>query len=211
MPIPKAIDHIVYAVSDLESGIAELQQKLGVKAQIGGRHSTQGTKNALINLDKDCYLELLCIDEENSQIQPPRWMGIDLYTKSQITRWALKSSQIEQGAAILKSYHPDMGKLFGGSRNVADGSVLKWNMCLPLAAPEVEIAPFLVDWSQSEIHPSKRMPDMNCKMLDFYAIHPNPESYANVMEKFGIDLRIERGENISLRLVLECPNGKVEI
>jgi hypothetical protein len=55
--------------------------KLGVKPVIGGRHLLHGTKNALINLGNQCYLEILAKDEENPTFKGTRWMGIDLITQ----------------------------------------------------------------------------------------------------------------------------------
>ncbi|CAM4111116.1 VOC family protein [Zobellia roscoffensis] len=207
----RLLDHIVYSVKDLDAAILTLEKKLGVKAVFGGYHATQGTKNALINLDNGTYLELLAADDDNKNILPPRWMGIDVLKKDQITRWALKSAQLEKDAEIVKQYHPEMGKITGGSRNTANGSLLKWQLILPLPTPEVELIPFMVDWSQTETHPHDALPNMRCKLIELYGTHPNSDLLKITFKKLGVQLRIDPNENINLKAIIQCPNGVVEI
>ena len=42
------LDHIVYAVPDLDEGIRNIHEKLGVMPVYGGRHLLEGTHNALL-------------------------------------------------------------------------------------------------------------------------------------------------------------------
>ncbi|MDO6515664.1 VOC family protein [Zobellia uliginosa] len=205
------LDHIVYTVRDLDAAILTLEKKLGVQAIFGGYHATQGTKNALINLDKGSYLELLAADESNQNIAPPRWMGVDMLTKDQITRWALKSEQLKKDADILGQYKAKMGNIGAGSRHTTEGTLLKWQLILPLPTPEVELVPFMVDWSQTETHPHEALPNMGCKLIELYGTHPNPDLLANIFTELGVRFRIERDKNTSLKAIIQSPKGIVEI
>jgi hypothetical protein len=192
-------DHIVYAVPDFDLALLGLSEKFGVKPVIGGRHLLHGTKNALINLGNQCYLEILAKDEENTTFKGSRWMGLDLITQPTITRWAVKSPDIEKGSVILKNYQSDLGQISSGERLTTDGSLLKWKMTLPTSEPEVDIIPFLLDWSESTFHPCDRL-ENECKLvsIDFY--HPKPE----VMQKLFISMSIENK-------ILHSPEPKIEI
>ena len=147
------IDHIVLAVPNLEEGILWVEEKLGIKPVYGGQHQTEGTHNALLNLGNECYLELLAIDFSNKKISSPRWMGIDLIDEPTITRWAVKSDNLVKEVEFLKNVNNLLGNYKAGSRVKADGSILKWQLSIPLPKPKVEITPFLIDWEDS-IHPT---------------------------------------------------------
>lgn len=207
----RQIDHIVYTVLDLDTAISDFEKQLGVRPIFGGYHTTFGTKNALINLDNGIYLELLAADETNTDVKPPRWMGVDLLTRNQITRWALKSDNLEKDRVPLKMYNPEMGNIRSGSRNTASGSLLQWQLIMPLPSPEVELIPFMVDWSTSETHPHNELPNMNCELLELIATHPNPDLFSEAFQALGLKFRIDQSEEIGLKLRLNCPKGIIEI
>ena len=138
-------------------------------------------------------------------------MGIDLLSENQITRWALKSGQLERDSYILKAHDPNMGSVSGGSRNTAKGSLLKWELILPLPTPEVEIIPFIVDWSQTETHPHDELPNMDCKLVELCGTHPDPDQFGETFEKLGSEFKIAKAEKIALKAILSCPKGIIEI
>ena len=206
-----SLDHIVYAVSDLDLASKELEQKLGVAPIFGGHHTTEGTKNALINLKDGMYLELIAIDHNNKNIIQNRWMGVDLLTKNQITRFALTSEDLAKDSITLKKYDPTMGVLKKGSRYTASGHTLQWELLMPLPTPEVDLIPFMLDWSKSDTHPHKVLPDMGCTLIEMYATHPTPEKITPILEALGYDLRIEKSNQTTIHITLDTPNGIVHL
>ncbi len=209
--IKRRIDHIVYAVSDLDAAILEFEQKFGVRPLYGGYHKTFGTKNALVNLNDQIYLELIAVDNNNLGVMPPRWMGVDLLTKNQITRWAIKSDSLKKDSKILKTYNLKMGNIVAGARNTADGSLLQWQLTMPLPTPEVELIPFLLDWSATDKHPSRIMPNTGCELIELYGTHPNPETIEDVLNALQCDFRVEKSEHMSIQLELNTPNGIIKL
>ena len=208
--MPHTIDHIVYAVFDLDRAIADFTQQLGIAPVFGGRHEGRGTKNALLNLGKGCYLELISIDEWNTNIAPPRWMGLDVLEKPQITRWCLKSDDLAKDQAILRAYDPTMGEQWNGQRQTASGELLAWEMLLPLPEPEVEVMPFMVDWGASAFHPTERLPQ-SCTLLKLELTHPKPGQVKPYLERLGVELAIRVGEKAGIRALIESPAGEVWI
>lgn len=206
----RKIDHIVYCVPNLEKAVADLESKLGIKAKIGGRHLTEGTKNAIINLGNKCYLEILAIDHNNKEIQGPRWMGIDLIQSPKITRWALKSSNINEDSKALSKHNPQMGQVQGGSRKMQNGDTLTWEIAMPLSQPEIEIAPFITDWSNSETHPTDNLNDQ-CELLELRLMHPKSHEFKNLFDTMNIDIRITFSEKASIGISIKCPNGIVQL
>jgi len=205
----RRIDHIAYAVPNLKEGCQYLEKLLGCEILGGGRHLNNGTHNALINLGNEIYLEILAVDTKNEDIKGPRWMGVDLISSPRVTRWALKSSNLASDLAALKKYNTDLGNSFKGSRKKQDGTILKWNMALPLPAPAVEIAPFAVDWKDS-IHPTKSLPN-ECQLLSLELRHPTPSIYHNLFRELDIALSINQSVRTELLLKISTPNGIVEL
>ncbi|MFS4491443.1 VOC family protein [Maribacter sp. 2308TA10-17] len=209
--IDRKVDHIVYVVSDLREAIQKFKQKLGVQPVFGGYHKNFGTKNALINLNNQTYLELLAADNLNTAVTSPRWMGIDLLSKNQITRWAIKSDTLEKDSIVLKTYNSEMGEIKEGSRNTADGSLLKWKLIMPLPKPEVEIIPFFLDWSNTQKHPSQILPNMGCELVELCATHPNPLLFEGILKNLDVSIKIGLSEEVSIKGIIKCPKGFVEI
>lgn len=203
----RKIDHLVYCVPDLGKSMQELSELMGAKIFYGGQHQTLGTHNALLNLGNGAYLELLAIDEKNTAIPPPRWMGIDFFEKAMITRWAIKSNDLASDVAILKKANPKMGEVFAGSRKRADGTLLSWEMVKPLATPVVEILPFMVNWKGS-VHPTQSLPDI-CKLVEIRAIHPQPDMMASTLNSLNVAIELKLGKVASLQAIIETPNGVI--
>lgn len=205
----RKIDHIAYAVPNLQDGCSQLEELLGCKVTIGGRHLNNGTHNALINLGSEIYLEVLAIDHDNKEITSPRWMGVDLISEPKITRWAMKTNDLPSDLTVLKMHHPEHGESFEGSRVKQDGSILQWNMAIPTAAPAVDLAPFAVDWKDS-IHPTLTLPD-ECTLMEMELMHPTPSRFDKLFERLNIELKVKQGTNAEIKLKINCPNGIIEL
>jgi len=206
----RAVDHIVYCVHNLEDTILEFERKLGITPIIGGQHLTKGTKNALVNLGKGCYLELLSIDENNKAVQKERWMGIDLLSTPQITRWCLKSYDLDKDAKVVSQYKPSMGTIEKGRRKTPTGSELSWGMILPLTSPEVELVPFMTDWSTSTIHPTDNIPD-TCLLIGMEFYHPDPAEVQAVFDSLSVSYTIIKSKEIKITATIQGPKGTITI
>ncbi|WP_367390279.1 VOC family protein [Lewinella sp. LCG006] len=206
--MPRTIDHIVYAVFDLDRAIADFTQLLGIAPVFGGHHQDRGTKNALLNLGKGCYLEIIAIDEWNTRVAPPRWMGLDVLQKPQITRWCLKSENLAKDQALLKAYDPKMGEQWSGKRQTASGELLAWEMLLPLPEPEVEVVPFMVDWGASAFHPTERLEE-KCFWHELILYHPEPMLVESLFGTLAIGFSVKKADQAAISLSIESPLGRV--
>jgi len=208
--IGREIDHIVYAVKDLDQAMIAIAEVTGVTPVVGGCHTHKGTKNALIHLGNKCYLELITVDEANLNIKGPRWMGVDLIDSPRITRWSLKSDDLASDAELLKAYQNDMGVIDKGSREMNNGQLLQWAMILPLSHPAVEIIPFVTDWQQADIHPTDQLQEA-CALIDITLTHPDPHMINDTMRNLGLTTVVEASPVVSIEIKIECPNGLVTI
>ena len=202
----RIIDHIVYCVPDLAEGIDHFESLLGVRPAFGGQHKTKGTKNALLNLGNHCYLEILAIDDDNLNFQGDRWMGIDLLHGPKITRWALSSIDLATDGKVLANYSQKLGHIIEGSRETIEGSLLSWKMISPASAPEVELLPFMVDWSGSQAHPTDGLEE-GCWLEHIYLSHPNPDEIKPALMNLGIDIGVEKSAEPRIEIEIKSPNG----
>jgi hypothetical protein len=206
--IGRKIDHIVYSVLDLDQAMDHIESQLGVRPVFGGYHKTQGTKNALLNLGEGCYLEILAVDEHNAKIKSPRWMGIDLITKSRITRWALKSEDIDLDSKVLNAHNDKMGTIYQGSRKTTTGETLAWKMILPLSSPDIELIPFMVDWSESAFHPTEKLQE-GCSLKEISLAGSAADKSNQVFNELSISNNISNTINTTISITIEGPNGLI--
>ncbi len=206
----RKIDHIVYAVQDLDTAMVWFEQQIGIRPTFGGYHTTQGTKNALIDLGDECYLEILALDSNNIKIKSPRWMGIDHINAPQLTRWSLKSADLKSDSEILKTYRAEMGNIQGGQRKMSDGELLIWQLLMPLPAPKVELIPFMINWQNSKAHPTSQLPKA-CELISLQFTHPHPTALQEVFKQLHIDTNITAGKEITIKAKIKCPKGLIEI
>ncbi len=201
------IDHIVWAVRNLEEGMNLFLQKTGVQPTYGGLHTTQGTKNALVKIGPRSYFEILAPDLD-SKIQANRWMGIDEIAHPKITRWALSTDDIYAKRDTLKSYDPALAIISEGSRLLQSGGTLQWRMTLPTATPMVQLAPFYIDWSDSVYHPCDQL-DQHCTITSIQFYHPAPASIRTLYQDLTLKKHdIIKGQ-VNICLTLATPKGLV--
>ncbi len=202
----RKIDHLVYGVPDLDQAIHHFNAVYGIAPIRGGKHKHKGTHNAIINLGNECYLELLAIDKENTIITGNRWMGMDFVENAKITRWAIKSKDVSSDVEVIKKVNPALGTLGNGLRITESGNTLSWEMSMPLANPEVELIPFLINWSESGHHPTHNL-DVQCELIEMTLTHPEPPHILDCFHDLGIALPINRATETSFKATFSGPKG----
>src|SRR5579872_7495013 len=122
--VPKLLDHILIGSPDLNAGIAFVEERTGVRAAFGGVHPGAGTRNALLSLGTNRYLEIIAPDPA----QPASDDARDLRSLEEpvIVGWAQHPGDIEAFAQRLKSEGIKFVGPKPGSRKRPDGRVLNW-------------------------------------------------------------------------------------
>src|SRR5262245_2744198 len=151
------VDHLVYATTDLERSIAELEACLGVRAAMGGQHPGRGTRNALVALSDDSYLEIVGPDPTQPRTHAPRWFGIDAITAPGIVAWAAKRTALAGFVAEATRRGTRLGPVVSGNRKATNGVSLDWQFTDPATVVGDGLVPFFIDWGDSP-HPAGSAP-----------------------------------------------------
>jgi hypothetical protein len=203
------IDHLVYATPDLDAGVERVERLLGVRAIPGGQHPGAGTRNALIGLGDQVYLEIIGPDPDQPKPPRARRFGIDELESPRLVTWAAKGSDLDRLVAESRRQGLDLGQVQAGSRKRPDGVMLAWKLTVSRTLTEGGVVPFLIDWGATA-HPASALP-RGCTLVDLRAEHPNPERVQAMITALGLELPVTRGSAPALIATIATPRGVVEL
>jgi Glyoxalase-like domain len=201
------VDHLVYATADLDRGIAEIEQLLGVRATLGGQHPAWGTRNALVGLGRMCYLEIISADPDHLPSSGGRPFGLDVRRPSRLVAWAAKGSGLGKLRDEAAQHGIELGNVLAGSRQRPDGALLTWQLTDLRCAVADGIVPFFVDWGQSP-HPALAA-SQGATLVGLLAEHPDADRVRRILRGIAIDLPVEAGPAPALIAQIDCPKGRV--
>lgn len=203
------IDHLVYATPDLAASIAELESTMGVIAAPGGQHPGRGTRNALIALGPQSYLEVIGPDLQQPAPVAPRWFAIDSLTAPKLVTWAAKNSNLQELVSRAARQKIVLGPVAGGGRRRFDGSQLQWEFTDPETVVAEGIVPFFIDWGGSP-HPANDAA-AGCSLVEFRAEHPHARAVRSVLQSLQVDLDVLQASVPALIATVKTPKGDIEL
>ncbi len=143
------VDHVIYAVADLDEGASRFRQEFGLDSIAGGRHPAWGTANRIVPLGHE-YVELVAVvDREQAATAP---FGAAVMTALAAGRpllgWAVATRELRSVAERLSL------DVTPGVRRRPDGSVLRWELAGVAPALRSGALPFFIQWEvRPEEHP----------------------------------------------------------
>jgi hypothetical protein len=202
--IPDELDHIIVGYPNLEDGINRLHHLSGYRASIGGSHPGRGTRNALLNLGNNSYLELLSPDPE----QPVLVWHEEIATLTELTivGYAVRRKQLDQLASLLKQRGVPCSDPMSGSRVRPDGQTLNWRM-IRLADDRKGNLPFFIEWDTASPHPSSDAPG-GCLLQELKPTGPLPEIPP---PEDGMRLHLISGHQSQLQAKIAGLNGVFQL
>ena len=209
------LDHIIYAVPDLNEGMENIERLLGYMPVYGGRHPNKGSHNALLALGEDVYLEIIAPDPNQPDPLSPRSFGLDTLTEPRLVTWAARTDDMVAIVAQARASGYDPGERVAGGRTCTDGVRLFWESTKrPEALQGLPplgdwLIPFLIDWGSTP-HPAAAQQN-HCQFISLQATHPDPTLVQTILHALAIEdlLHVERGEAAALQAVIEGKNGRV--
>ena len=210
--IPTMLDHILLGCSDLDQGIAFVEQHTGVRPAMGGVHPGRGTRNALLGLGQGRYLEVIAPDPTQTAIPTTRAelpAMLKQLAAPQLVEWAVRTLNIEASAERLRKYGVAFLGPTPGSRARPDGRMLHWTT-LNFDDDRDGLLPFLIEWGADTAHPSEDAP-AGCKLESFAVAGPNPKELASEFERLGIEVEVANGTTAHLHARIVGPAGEMRL
>lgn len=206
---PGPVDHLVYATADLERGIEEIERLTGVAPTPGGQHPGRGTRNALIALGAEAYLEIVAPDPDQPPPPSGRWLGVDAVRASRLTTWAARGSGLPDLRSRAVEQGVPLGAVLTGARRRADGERLAWRLTDPEPLVAGGVIPFFIDWGESP-HPA-RSAARGATLADLRVEHPDAVGVRRMLRALDLDVAVARADRAAVVAVIEGPRGRVEL
>lgn len=204
-----AIDHIVYAAPNLAAGTAAVEALVGMSAAPGGPHPGMGTRNTLMSLGDDVYLEIIAPDPDQPDPPNGRPFAIDAMSEGRLITFAIHASEgetIEDVTAAMAACGEDPGPISAMSRVKPDGEEIHWSLTMS-AGPG--LVPFVIDWGNTT-HPATVTPT-GCTLVSLRGTHPDPDHIRALHSAIGIDVDVVAGDTVTFEATLDTPNGRVTL
>lgn len=210
--VPLMLDHILLGCSDLDQGIAFVEQHTGVRPAIGGVHPGRGTRNALLSLGEMHYLEVIAPDPAQAGTKISRESMVNKLkglAAPRILEWAAHTSDINSVAERLRKAGIGFSGPTPGSRKRPDGKMLNWQT-LNLDNDQQGLLPFFIQWGADSVHPSKDAPS-GCRLETFAVADVHHAELATTFRKLGIEVDVEKTEKPRIFALIIGPPGKLDL
>ena len=210
--VPPGLDHILLGVSDLDHGIAWMEERSGVRAVFGGVHPGRGTRNALLSLGPRRYLEIIAPDPAQAGSAASRdvWAArLNAIQEPRLIQWAAHTNDL--GALVQKAAAAGIAIQAPreGSRARPDGKVLRWKS-FSLKDDSSGVLPFFIEWASDSVHPSADSPS-GCSLLQFSVESPQAKDVAGAADKLGLDVSVKSGSQPRLHARISGKRGAFEL
>lgn len=202
-------DHLILTSPDLETGMDYMEGLVGVRPVYSGQHLGLGTHNALLNLGKRTYFEVIAPDPSQDMSAQKLWIDIPVDSPPRLSRWVAQTDNLPACAAIAQKHNIPLGKINSGSRTQPDGTPIHWEATHPAVEHFDGLIPFFIDWGNSP-HPSDQLPLMG-GLIKIAATHPEAARMSGYWKAFGIPYDVEEGEVGGLRAWIRTNRGEVVV
>ncbi|MBA2696188.1 MAG: VOC family protein [Actinobacteria bacterium] len=207
------LDHLVLGVPDFAEGLEHVTRVTGARPIDGGHHPGQGTRNAVLRLGRECYLEVLGPDRDQPRPAERLRFGLDDLDQPRLVAWCVPATDLDARVERARALGFAPTGVVAMSRQVPGGAPLRWRVAGLGLGPRGRglggVVPFLIDWGQSP-HPAHGAPDL-VQLRRFSVLHPDPLLAERVLSSLGFRPAIKQAVRPGLEAILDTPEGQVTI
>jgi len=201
------IDHVIYAVGDLEAAAARLRDSLGLGSVVGGSHPGWGTANRIVPLG-DQYVELVAVADrtEAAASEFGRAVMNAVAGGPWLLGWALATDDLQAVASRLNLEVTD------GSRTRPDGSLLRWQLAGVAHALATGALPFFIRWNvPPELHPGAAVAehDVRPRGIAWIEITGEENAVHAWLGRYELPLRIIMGPPALSAVAISTDTGEL--
>jgi hypothetical protein len=203
------LDHVVYAVPDLDEAAVRFREQFGLDSTEGGRHERWGTANRIVPLG-DQYLELVAAVDEQ------------MAGRTAFGRGVLERAAGGGGWFTIAAVADDLDEVASrlglavttGARTRPDGETVRWRMA-GLDDPRREPwMPFFLAWDVSdELHPGRTRAGHGVRAGGFAWVEVGGDA-ERLLDWLGGDelpIRVTDGEPGIHRVAISIADGELVI
>lgn len=195
------LDHLAFACTSLDEGVAWLEDRLGVQMQPGGQHARYGTHNRLLGLADGLYLEVIAKDPDARPEAGHSWFDLDRFTgPPRLANWICRTDDLGAALAIAP---PEVGT----PRDLQRGD-LAWQITVPDDGrlPYGGAFPTLIQWAVGTHHPADRLPESGCRLTRFEVAHPDADRLRDMMVLTDDRVHLTTG-SFAMQATFDTPHG----
>lgn len=200
------LDHILWGAPNLEAAVATFADLSGVEPAVGGSHTGFGTRNRLLTLGENLFLEVIAPDPAQS-VTTERVEALAGMPHPGLISFCVAGAEIGAFAEKAKAAGIGTREPRSMGRTRPDGVKLAWQT-IHLVDEEMGTAlPFLIDWQESP-HPSTSTPG-GCSLIEFSVLHPNAPRLRAIFDGLEIPVPVKAAARPGFLARLETPKGEV--
>lgn len=201
-----ALDHIIWAVPDLEVGVQDFRDRTGIDPVYGGEHTNGVTANYLASLGPCLYLEIVGPKTgANLADLGERASG---YAKPNISGFAFRYNLDATGEMAEEALGISLGSVNEGGRVKPDSSALAWRTA---GLTDLDLGPgkfqFIINWL-SEPHPATTSPE-GASLVTLTLAGDGVRTLKEIVEKQHLPIVLQPAGRKGIWMVLDTPKGRV--
>jgi hypothetical protein len=209
------IDHIIWAVPDLDEGAAYFQAVSGVEPITGGIHPGRGTRNKLVSGGDNMYLEVIAPDPAQMPFNPvekPVQAFADIISKMpapEVDMYAFYAPDLQRIAEAGRKLGLQVVGPTPGQRRTPEGELIRWSHVDFIGHGFGQFVPFAINWLDS-VHPSTTSPE-GVRIEGITVEHPQADELRRIYVGLGVPAKVAQADQPAIVVHLKSDKGEFEL
>lgn len=209
------IDHVIWAVPDLDRGVEFFREMSGVDPVVGGIHPGRGTRNSLVSAGENMYLEIIAPDPAQMPFDPEEnpvqafASVISTMSDPEVDMFAFSATDLEAIAARGRELGLEVVGPTPGERRTPEGVLIRWSHVDFLNHGFGQFVPFALNWLDSP-HPSTTSPT-GAVIRGITVEHPRADELRRIYQGLGVPAEIVQADEPRIVVRMSSEQGTFEV